>query len=124
MSATDGIKHIVDLVVGRTIEPEFAHRQVGVTEMCHTIAHHSGTYILGRKLATHLLGILSQFVKENVFYQFVDSQPNITEDAFGSLFIYNRETDHQGKIVNNAISTPSLELIGEIGTPVLATTFP
>ena len=59
MGPTDGIEHIVDLVMGRTVQPELAHRQVGITEMCHTITHHCRTNILSRKLATHLLGILA-----------------------------------------------------------------
>ena len=81
---TDGIQHIVGFVMGRRVEPEFTHRHVHISIMCHSVADHRGGNTLAGELHSILLGLLGHSGEKHFINQFVDGLANVTQHLFTS----------------------------------------
>ena len=82
MCATDGIKHIIGLVVRGGVQPIFAHGNVNVFIMLYAVRNHGGSNTLGTELNAVFLCPFFDSSKEYVVNQIIDGKSDVTQYLF------------------------------------------
>ena len=113
MRGTDGIEHVIRLIVGGTVEPEFAHRHIHMLIMQHAVAGHGGGHGFRADAASEAGGFLFQGTIEFVIDQFGDRLADIMQDLFGTLNVADRHTHHREQPGHEIVSPAFSEFIGK-----------
>ena len=124
MRTADGIEHIVGLIMCGGVKPEFAHGNVCIAIVTHSVAHHRGGYTFCRELNTILMGTIANSLEEHFILKFIDGLTDISENllTLGSTLYGN--THHDGQPRNEVVATSTLKLFSKILAPILRTTLP
>ena len=124
MGTADGIEHIVGLIMCGGVKPEFAHGNVCIAIVTHSVAHHRGGYTFCRELNTILMGTIANSLEEHFILKFIDGLTDISENllTLGSTLYGN--THHDGQPRNEVVATSFLKLFSKILAPILRTTLP
>ena len=121
MCTTDGIEHVVGLVVCGGVQPVFTHGHIDILVMLHTVTDHRWGYTLRRKLHTIVLGFLGNSGKEHLVDKFIDGLSNVTQRLLSTLHGNTRIDGQEG---NDVVAPAILELCSKVLAPVLRSTLP
>ena len=118
------IKHIIRLVVGRAVEPEFPHRKIHLIIMKHTVAHHGRRNTFSREFAVIFTSLVGEHCVEHIHYKLSHSGADIPKHFLGHLGTLHGHTCIKRQIRHEIISATFHEFGSKIVTPVLASAFP
>ena len=121
MRRTDGIEHVVGLVVGGTVEPEFSHRQVDIFVVGHAVGNHRGGHAFCRELHAVALGAGLDGLEKDVVEQFVDGEADVAQHLFGA---FHGNACIDGQIRYQVVAATAKELVGKMRRPVLTAALP
>ena len=119
MGTTDGIEHVVGLVVGGRVEPELSHGVVGMAVVKQSVAHHRGGHALGGEGHAIALGRLLHLVEEHLVDKVGDGLPDVAEHLFGSGAAGDGHPGIDGQPGQQVVATPTGKLVGKLLVPVL-----
>ena len=92
MCPTDSIQHIIQFVMGRTIQPEFSHGKVHHLVMQQPIAHHRGSYTFCRELTIIFFSTIRQYFIKDINNKLGYSSTNIPQNLFTPFYTFHRNT--------------------------------
>ena len=119
--SADGVEHVVGLVVGRRVEPVFAHRHIHIFIMLHAVRDHRGSHTFRRQLHAILLGLRGNGGEEHFVDEFVDGPADVAQHVLTSHHRHACIDGQQGKEV---VAPATLKLLREVPAPVLRTALP
>src|SRR5690554_4879117 len=120
----DRVKHIIELIMGRAVEPELPHWSIYFPVVHHSVAHHRGRDTLYRKLAIVFFREFCQGIIKHLYHQFGNRLANIVQDALRLFHAADRYAGIYQEMGGEVVSPALLELFTKVFRPVLAAALP
>ena len=124
MRPTDGIEHIIGLVVGGRTKPKFPHREVGIFVVFESVGHKRRCYTLVGDELTVAVGELLKGLEKLLVHQVVDREAHIPQHLFAPLSRCDGHSRHHREPRQEVISPADFELFGKMCSPVLCPALP
>lgn len=111
MCAGDCIQNVVGLVMSGGSQPEFAHRNVRILIVKHSVGHCYGCYALGTETASVIMSASLHRAEKAVCNEFGNSRSNIVQYPFGLIDASDRNSGDYRQPRNNIISPATTEFV-------------